>query len=107
MGYRSDVAIFLTNACYVRHKVLENLFPELIKEFDKSMHKNGVLYEMNGVKWYDSYQDVQQVYEWLEQLDDEEYGFIRIGEETEDIEYRGSPGEFGLYINRDICFEEW
>ena len=30
------------------------------------------------------------------------YGFIRIGEETDDIEQRGAPYEFDLYVNRSI-----
>ena len=42
----------------------------------------------------------------MEMLDayglDDFYGFIRIGEETDDIEQRGVPYEYDMYINRSI-----
>ncbi len=58
------------------------------------------------VKWYESYNDVDMFNRLMEMLDayglDDFYGFIRIGEETDDIEQRGVPYEFDMYINRSI-----
>ena len=58
------------------------------------------------VKWYEGYHDVDMFNRLMEMLDayglDEFYGFIRIGEETDDIEQRGSPYEYDMYINRSI-----
>jgi hypothetical protein len=30
------------------------------------------------------------------------YGFIRIGEELEDLEMKGCPSTFDLYVNRSL-----
>ncbi len=58
------------------------------------------------VKWYESYNDVDMFNRLMEFLDayglDDFYGFIRIGEETDDIEQRGVPYEYDMYINRSI-----
>ena len=40
----------------------------------------------------------------LHQLDDEEYGFLRLGESHEDIEEMGDPCGFDIYVSRSI---EW
>ena len=58
------------------------------------------------VKWYEGYHDVDMFNRLMEVLDayglDDFYGFIRIGEETDDIEQRGVPYEYDMYINRSI-----
>ena len=58
------------------------------------------------VKWYESYNDVDMFNRLMEHLDahglEDFYGFIRIGEETDDIEQRGVPYEYDMYINRSI-----
>ena len=58
------------------------------------------------VKWYEGYHDVDMFNRLMEVLDayglQDFYGFIRIGEETDDIEQRGVPYEFDMYINRSI-----
>ena len=58
------------------------------------------------LKWYEGYHDVDMFNRLMEHLDanglDDFYGFIRIGEETDDIEQRGAPYEFDMYINRSI-----
>ena len=71
----------------------------------------------DGLKWYDSYKDVQAHERLYEMMEDyaEEYGsetmnnpvscaFIRIGEEVDDVEERGSgydPWSI-MYITRGI-----
>ena len=59
-----------------------------------------------SVKWYQSYHDVDMFNRLMEHLDanglDDFYGFIRIGEETDDIEQRGVPYEYDMYISRSI-----
>ena len=58
------------------------------------------------VKWYEGYHDIDMFNRLMEVLDayglDDFYGFIRIGEETDDIEQRGVPYEYDMYINRSI-----
>jgi len=76
-----------------------------------------IIFYESGLKWYDSYKDVQAHERLYEVMEDyaEEYGsetmnnpvscaFIRIGEEVDDVEERGSgydPWSI-MYITRGI-----
>ena len=87
MGYRSDVGWACDPAvAEVIDAVLELYF--------------------ESVKWYEGYHEVDMFNRLMEMLDanglDDFYGFIRIGEETDDIEQRGVPYEYDMYINRSI-----
>jgi hypothetical protein len=59
-----------------------------------------------SVKWFEGYHDVDMFNRLMEMLDahglDDFYGFIRIGDETDDIEQRGATYEYDMYINRSI-----
>ena len=58
------------------------------------------------LKWYESYNDVDMFNRLMEFLDayglEDLYGFVRIGEELDDVEMRGAPYEHDIYINRSI-----
>ena len=56
------------------------------------------------IKWYDSYPEISEFMDMLDQLGDEHYGMIRLGEEYDDVEYYGDPPFFDMYVNRSI---EW
>ena len=73
-----------------------------------------------SVKWYESFEDVQcheklleLADEWLEQHDKEDkfysplrWGFVRIGEERDDVEERcGNEGYELVYLTRGISFD--
>ena len=112
MGYRSDVRIRLTKEDFERLK--EEFEKRLIEtnELEYSMFKNldiykeesdktifihnqhtgweeqsvySVYFGWNGVKWYNGYEDVDFITNFV--FDCEQYAFIRIGESSEgDIE---------------------
>ena len=58
------------------------------------------------VKWYEGYHDVDMFNRLMEHLEahglEDLYGFVRIGEELDDVEMRGCTYEFDLGINRSI-----
>ena len=116
MGYRSDVGWACDPAvAEVIDAVLElnpkqdNSDIHSLVDMGRDRHwgsnRTDRLY-FESVKWYDGYYDVDMFNRLMEFLDayglDEFYGFIRIGEETDDIEQRGCPYEFDMYINRSI-----
>ena len=101
MGYRSDVAyvigfpdsrrlnefIAVVMAVGGEHKV------NALKECDIDRENNRINFFQDSVKWYDSYEDVQGhegLLEFAVEQNPDENGwvFIRIGEETGDIEER-------------------
>ena len=63
---------------------------------------NGHTYQWSWVKWYDSYKEIGLIDEFLNVLPYDSFGFIRLGEETDDIEHRGSPSDFDMYVSRSI-----
>ena len=67
------------------------------------------LYRADWIKWYQDYEIVQEVTDYLEELGDEEdWLFIRIGEEIEDMEFLGNAWEnpFNLQLLRNIHYDD-
>ena len=106
MGYRSDITIALTQEVLLTQLVLPNEgYTYLIEYTDDKFDKgNYVIYQINSIKWYESYPEIVSIVKFLDQLNDEDYGFIRLGEENDDIEYKGSPYDFDMYVNKEVCF---
>ena len=114
MGYRSDVGF----ACDpIIKQVIETVgewdseFKELL-DYGEDLsegHAQG-RWRFESVKWYDSFPDVQVVENIMTMCDNvdisglayDSYGFIRLGEEHDDVETRGDTCAFDLYINRSI-----
>ena len=95
MGYRSQVTISITKKAF-NENVGENIKDfkdcDLIRQTEDT-----VTFIWEHVKWYDSYDDVKSVMSVLEKIDEEDYGLIRVGEDSSDIESSGSPSEFSMY----------
>ena len=116
MGYRSDVAIAI-------HKDLQGEFltflntTELMAEIfgdmsDFNLNKDYQgdghwLFTVSSIKWYSSYKDIEMFEKFFNAMDEdddhqEKYRFIRIGEESEDIERRGDWHDSEIYVSREI-----
>jgi hypothetical protein len=120
MGYRSDVGLCLTNT---GRKALEARILALEAGDEKTQHIRNLLhtafYKMEdketgavawfweSVKWYADYDDVSFIENFLQELDDNEYLFIRIGESEDDTEIRGIfwDNPFNMYLSREIIFD--
>ena len=119
MGYRSDVAIAI-------HKDLQGDFLTFLKteklmaeifgdhsdfDLDKDYQGKGHwLFTASDIKWYasfDDYADIQMFEKFMDAMDkkfphEAQYRFLRIGEEIEDIEYRGDWWESEIHVKREI-----
>ena len=106
MGYRSDVALELTKEKNDLFRALYAVkFPEdiaFLYDCVESENEDGTLYHWTDIKWYDSFAEVSFIETFINSLDYEDYAFIRLGEESDDNEYRGCGDLFGLCINRSI-----
>ena len=119
MGYRSDVAIaihkdlqgdFLT--FLNTEELMAHIFGDMSDfQLDKDYQGEGHwLFTASSIKWYatfDDYADIQMFEKFMDAMEEEEekrekYRFLRIGEELEDIEYRGDWWESELYVKREI-----
>jgi hypothetical protein len=123
MGYRSDLmAVFYApkdNAPMLKLYVDEN-FPEdlagELKPIDNGRHA-GYMFEGRGWKWYESYPEVvafnRFVANFLELADGEDaserawaYEFVRIGEDSDDVEETYSDhSHYLIRISRAIDSE--
>ena len=74
---------------------------------DKVVPQEG-LYYANWVKWYPDDPQIAKLMIFFDALEhagrEEEFGFIRLGEDDSDIEILGSPYDIGLGYSRHVTF---
>ena len=117
MGYRSDVTTLiygdgLSQQGYDLIKTLMNTtfkdtYQEWGSHFEWRDHKRVLQFETESIKWYDSYPDVKSFMDMLDAIGDIaglNYEFIRVGEDTDDIEQqqRGEDLRYALSVTRSI-----
>ena len=107
MGYRSEVVLKLNMPASSALDAFASMSEDiktLLSDADVATKDdgNGHTYQWSWVKWYDSYKEIGLIEEFLNVLPYDSFGFIRLGEETDDIEHRGSPSDFDMYVSRSI-----
>ena len=121
MGYRSDVGLALTQAAVQTlneklnalnkmseaFSVITDFFAYADKHFEET-ESGSEVYLWEYVKWYEEFPDVGFIERLLAELDWSDYLFIRIGEELDDIDTRGSfwDNPFDLGISRSIIISD-
>jgi len=106
MGYRSEVVVkFSEKAAEVvkRFYEMDKQIKELIDGADTKCDDFSSIY-WERIKWYDSYEDITAFMDMLDQIGEENYGMIRMGEDYDDVGHYGDPPFFDMYVNRSI---EW
>jgi len=104
MGYRSEVTIAIKKEVYQKHSIafkdaLE--FSDCITQTEKAIY-----FVWESAKWYSDYPEIAAVESVLSDLDDSDYGYVRVGEEMTDLETRGDFYEYGLDVSRAIVIDE-
>jgi len=117
MGYRSDVTALVYPASgaenllnYDKLKLLMNTtfkdFYDYWSEYFEWDDKHRALkFEIDSVKWYDGYPEVERFGKFLSEIQelDYEYEIMRVGEEDTDIEYDSTGDAQGyLSVSRTI-----
>ena len=104
MGYRSEVAIAVSTSDYI--DAPQNVKDALFEVFNEPAENidNRVVFHQDWIKWYDCDDMVQTIENWLDTLNSDNYGMIRLGEDDMDIEYKGDPFNNGLEYSRKISF---
>ena len=93
MGYYSDVVIAIKPDQLKKDMFLQK--PGVPKDFemeDKWQKVNDDLwiYQYHQAKWYDSFKDVAEIMLYICAMDRGDYFFLRVGEDSGDIEEEGS-----------------
>jgi len=114
MGYKNDVtAVFYTTKekFPVMKLYVDENFPEEFKEDLTVQGERAYVFQIDGVKWYDSYGDVKKFNAFLKKFseftwDGEvawNYEFMRLGENSNDVEHKCSENaEWVLNLYRNI-----
>ena len=119
MGYYSDVALCLTKNGMDQLKIalaeaerdkpdsfaaIKILIGDEPSRTDEST--GAVVFLWEGERWYDEFDEIAFVEEFMDNLPHEDFLFIRLGEDYDDIETRGSfcGKPFGMYVERKIAF---
>ena len=126
MGYRSHVVLAISKHLtpffmmkLSQNKEAEELVFKHADEFDRDYQGDkSWLMVWDGIKWYESYEDIQTLEKFIEEACSDEYEFevdgkaeassehirfVRVGEEHEDIEFRGD-GFWDIYPQTTICY---
>ena len=106
MGYYSEVKIAMRESDYiellnrVNYYTNKDMLSIFIKDMcsTKTVINNGqkvVILHWDWVKWYQEFKEVQYIEEYIAELNDQckPYKFVRIGEDSSDIEVLDSWGE--------------
>lgn len=126
MGYRSEVVLavskpmvphFLT--VLARHPEVRQLVHDA-DTFDKDYEEGGMLMHWDGIKWYDSYPEIGAINKFIDDCESEcvegwvpederdteydHFKFLRIGEETDDVEEKGDFAQGDIYVTRSVSF---
>ena len=106
MGYRSEVVVkFSDNAVKVVKKFyeLDKQIKELIDDSENSTGWEQIqALHWDWIKWYDDDEAIMAFIDMLDQIGDENFGMIRLGEESNDVGYYGCPHNFDMYVERNI-----
>lgn len=81
---------------------------ELLNGANKKLYtKDATVWLWNAIKWYDDFEDIVFIENLIQELNEQDYLFIRIGEDSDDTEVRGyfwdNPFEVELIQNINIC----
>ena len=120
MGYRSAVALVLSpkgvevlnsklhdaTSQKSSHSTLGRLLKNADEQGEDSRTGDKFWY-WEWIKWYPEYPEIEILEGIMSELADEEYQFIRLGEENTDIEQRGAyyNNPFGMDLRRSIVFD--
>ena len=91
MGYRSEVSVVMTRSGFASMmKEIPNELSSLALQASRfeSLEDSTLLY-WESIKWYDNNTPIRQFMNVLSTLEDSDYYFIELGEDTDDNKERG------------------
>lgn len=104
MGYRSEIVIAVDPTVYANapeevKASFEEIFTRPVLE-----ESERIIFNHNYVKWYDSDPAVAVVENWLQSLEEAEYGLIELGEDLSDVRMEGEYYTYDIGFVRKIEF---
>ena len=117
MGYRSHVGICMAQDAFTQLEAKIQMLPQSLQEEARSLFgdseftredEGSRVWYWEGFKWYSGDPDITFLKGHLSDLEDEQYLYIRVGENLDDVEYHGRfwDNPFGMCLTRGIEFNE-
>lgn len=101
MGYRSCVVVTIKKSLFEKNVELILPVVSYCKEISFHRGRNSYILEWEDIKWYPSYPEINAMDKLI--FDNpEDTSFIRIGEDTNDVETIGDAGDLDIYVVRTI-----
>lgn len=97
MGYRSQVVIAIPKELLKKNV---SLLTDL-DGFEIFENKEIYIFSHSHLKWYEEYADVKRVMDFVKNNSDE-VGFVRVGEDSDDIEELGNNYDHEVYAEVSI-----
>lgn len=101
MGYRSDIVIGVNKTVLARNLITSEIPKCLFNETQRE-DKDTVYWILEGWKWYSDYSEVRQIEAWFDSMEEDEFGAIRVGEDTDDTQHWGCPHDFEIYVHHYV-----
>jgi hypothetical protein len=121
MGYRSDVGLCITEEHLQEmihgDLIIKDLVQECLNSADSHFKSQGGedatssevqhLFLWSDIKWYEENEDIAALHKRLRQISEDSFMFIRIGEDSSDIEELGHfyVNEFGFRYVRQLAYD--
>ena len=109
MGYTSDVylrvaepLVEVIDAARKLNKTLDKMLTYGSGEQGVNWSSSKTDFHWANTKWYDTYPEVMAVNDMLDMLQDDDYGFVALGEGEGDIERKGDPAAYDIYIQTSV-----
>jgi len=111
MGYYSEVAIAFKKEVFL-DLIVKNKVPELLQgrgfpypQWDITESSKAKIFSISDIKWNSISMAEKEILDLFLLLDDEEFGFVRIGEEVNDIETSGDYYDYGLNYSTTLSID--
>lgn len=108
MGYRSDIAFAVKRSAFADMWRSDPETMTKITDYADSIVKKGdsILVLWSYIKWYPEYNEIGKFEILMNNLENEDYHFLRIGEDSSDSEECGGywDNPFGTCISRQLSY---
>ena len=92
-------------AVHLDISVATEVFVQYISgKYSKEVRGDNVYYRLKNQEWDIDSEPVINLREFIWELDEDQYAFIRFGEDADDIEIQGMIQEFGITVERTVKY---
>jgi len=107
MGYRSEVYLGVDKELVEKVLTFVGLNQDVYKlmfeyaDEVKKTNKGGIFFRWEDIKWYDGFDEISKLHDFLNENDDH-YRFFRMGENVDDVDEQGYSDNYYFELSRQV-----